>query len=89
MLPLGNDCTMLQVDQLMRHNPEFWIHVLIRHNSYTFQQNAKLKMHGATVLFPCWVGRVASHLLSKLVVLYHRVIKVGGPLKGPRSTTTG
>jgi len=28
----------------------------------------------ATVFFPCGVGRVASHLLSKLVGLYHKVI---------------
>jgi len=43
----------------------------------------------ATVLFLCGVVRVASRLLSKLVGLYHRVIYVGGPLKGPRSTMTG
>ena len=46
MLTLGNDCIMLQVDQLMSHNLEFWIHVLIWHNTNTFQQNTKVKMHG-------------------------------------------
>jgi len=48
-----------------------------------------LKEKDATVLFPCGVGRVASHLLSNVVCLYFRVIYVGGSLKGPRSTTTG
>jgi hypothetical protein len=89
VLTLGNDGTVLQVDQLMRHNPEIWIHVLIWHNSYTFQQNTKVKMHGNTVLFPCGVRRVASCLLSKLVGLYRRVIYMGDPLKGPRSTMIG
>ena len=75
MLPLGNNGTMLQVDQLMRHNPEIWIYVLIWHNSYTFlQQNTKVKMRGATALFPCGVGCVASCLLGKLVGLYRRII---------------
>ena len=32
----------------------------------------------ATVLFPCGVGRVVCHLLSKLVGLYHKVIHVEG-----------
>jgi hypothetical protein len=43
----------------------------------------------ATVLFPYGVERVASLLLSNLKGLDHRVIYVGSPLKGPRSTTTG
>jgi len=43
----------------------------------------------ATIFFPCWVGCVASRLLSKLVGLYHKVIYVGGPLRSPRSTTIG
>jgi hypothetical protein len=43
------------------------------------QNNFKRYKQIATVLFPCGVGLVASHLLSKLVGLYHKVIYVGGP----------
>jgi hypothetical protein len=34
---------------------------------------------GATLQFPCGVGRVASRLLSTLEGLDHSVIFVGGP----------
>jgi hypothetical protein len=43
---------------------------------------------GATVVFPCGVGRVASRLLSKLEGLDHRVTG-GKSLIGPRPATTG
>ena len=36
-------------------------------------------VEGATLLFQCGVGGVASRLLSKLVGLYHQVIHLGGP----------
>ena len=66
---------------LHSHIPEGWN--LHQHRS----DNPKIS--GATVLFPSGVLCVASRLFSKLEGLYHRVIYVGGPLKGPRSTTNG
>jgi len=77
------------------HKQKGWLRVLMyfmcscSHFQYSECHTPTTIVTSATVLFPCGVGRVASHLLSKLVGLYHRVIYVGGPLEGARSTTTG
>jgi len=46
-------------------------------------------MYIDTVLFPCGVGGVASHLLSKPVGSLSQGNFGGRSLKGPRLTTTG